>query len=99
MVFPEMDEIFMSLEQLDHKRKRLIFRAGHRGTREMDLLLGSFAQKSVPGFDGDALVEFEDFLGENDPDLYNWITGQEEAPSHIRKMAFFEALLSHKFQG
>lgn len=87
----------MSLEQLDNKRKRLIFRAGHRGTKEMDLLLGSFAARYVPEFSDSALTEFDDFLNENDPDLYNWITGTEEAPEKMKNLSFFPALQSHKY--
>lgn len=88
----------MSLEQLENKRKRLIFRAGHRGTKEMDLLLGSFAEAYVRGFDNQTLAEFDEFLNENDPDLYNWITGQEKAPEAIKRMGFFTALSNHRFQ-
>lgn len=87
-----------SLEQLENKRKRLIFRAGHRGTKEMDLLLGSFAAAYVRGFDESTLAEFEEFLEHNDPDLYNWITGQETAPDAVKRMGFFIALSNHRFQ-
>lgn len=88
----------MSLEQLENKRKRLIFRAGHRGTKEMDLLLGSFAIRYVPEFSEAALAEFDEFLNENDPDLYNWITGTEKAPDEMQSLSFFPALRSHKYK-
>lgn len=66
--------------ELDARRKRLIFRSDHRGTKEMDLLLGSFARRNIATLD-DALVDrFEVMLELSDPDLYNWITGQEPAP-------------------
>ncbi len=66
--------------ELDARRKRLIFRSDHRGTKEMDLLLGSFARRNIATLD-DALVErFEVMLELSDPDLYNWITGQEPTP-------------------
>ncbi len=62
----------------------------------MDLLLGSFAKKYVPEFTEDELVAYEELLKENDPNLYNWITGQEEAPANIQSDVF-ERLKNHKF--
>lgn len=61
-------------------RKRLIFRSWHRGTREIDLLLGRFADACVPGFDARQLALYDKLLQNNDPDLYNWVVGAEEAP-------------------
>lgn len=64
-------------------RKRLIFRSDHRGTKEMDIIMGSFAKKYVPDFDRDELAAYEELLQENDPNLYNWIIGKEAAPDHV----------------
>lgn len=86
----------MSLEELENTRKRLIFRSEHRGTKEMDLLLGSFARKHVPEFDVDELAQYEELLQENDPNLYNWITGQEDAPANVQSRVF-EKLQNHRF--
>ena len=60
---------------IDERRKKLMFRAWHRGTREMDLLLGSFADAHVPGFDAVQLDAFERVLACQDPDLYDWKCG------------------------
>ncbi len=73
----------MTLKDSDTRRKRLIFRSWHRGTREMDLILGRFADAHVPGFSDDELDQFEALLGESDPDLYDWITGQKFPLSHL----------------
>lgn len=62
------------------KRKRLIFRSWHRGTREIDLLLGKFADAHVPRFDTAQLEIYDHFLNNSDPDIFNWITGQEPVP-------------------
>lgn len=86
----------MSLEELENTRKRLIFRSEHRGTKEMDLLLGSFARKHVPDFSEDELAQYEELLQENDPNLYNWITGQEDAPENVQS-AVFSKLKDHRF--
>lgn len=63
-------------ELLENRRKRLIFRSWHRGTREMDLIMGSFADLNVPGFDDAHLSAYEALLEEPDPDLYEWYTGK-----------------------
>ena len=61
-------------------RKQLIFRSWHRGTREIDLLLGRFADAHIPLFDEHELAQYSRFLSNSDPDIYNWITGQEPMP-------------------
>lgn len=61
-------------------RKRLIFRSWHRGTREIDLMLGRFAEAHLPGFDAEQLAAYDRFLNNSDPDLYSWISGQEPLP-------------------
>lgn len=45
----------------------------------MDLILGTFADTHIAGFTPDDLNEFDQLLSASDPDLYNWITGQEDA--------------------
>lgn len=83
--------------ELDARRKRLIFRSDHRGTKEMDLLLGSFARRNIATLD-DALVErFEVMLELSDPDLYNWITGQEPTPPEWEG-PLMEMLRAHRYR-
>ena len=66
--------------QLDAVRRRLKFRSWHRGTRESDLLLGSFADRNLDGFTTDQLARYDRLLECSDPDLYNWMTGREAVP-------------------
>lgn len=68
---------------LDDRRKRARFRAWHRGTREMDLILGPFADKSLAGMDEKMLTEFESFLEISDTELLKWLTGAEEVPGEV----------------
>jgi antitoxin CptB len=84
-----------TIEDIEIRRKRLIYRAWHRGTREMDLILGSFADKNVAGFSSAELDEFESLIQLQDPDLYNWITGAEPVPANIDS-ALFNKLKNHK---
>lgn len=85
------------MEDLETKRKRLHFRAWHRGTRELDLIMGSFADKHISGFTESELAEFEALLNLSDPDVYNWITGAEEPPANLRG-GIFERLLSQNYE-
>jgi antitoxin CptB len=67
----------------DIQRKRLLFRAWHRGTREADLILGSFAEAYLPGFDEGALSDFAALLEVPDAELLDWIGGRAApAPEH-----------------
>ncbi len=62
-------------------RRKLAFRSWHRGTKEMDLLLGRFADAHLPGFAPAELELYAALLTENDPDLYDWVTGKAEPPA------------------
>lgn len=68
-------------DPLDARRKRLRFRSWHRGMREMDLIMGSFADAHTPGFDAAQLDQYEALLELSDPDVYNWMTGRESVPA------------------
>jgi antitoxin CptB len=60
---------------LDDRRKRLLFRCWHRGTREMDLVLGRFADAEIAGLAEAELVQLERLIELPDPDLYAALTG------------------------
>ena len=61
---------------LDDRRKRLLFRCWHRGTREMDLILGRFADAEIAGLTDDELGQLEQLIEVPDPDLYAALTGE-----------------------
>jgi len=60
---------------LDDRRKRLLFRCWHRGIREMDLILGRFADAEIVSLSDDELLQFERLIEVPDPDLYAALTG------------------------
>ena len=60
---------------LDDRRKRLLFRCWHRGTREMDLILGRFADAEISTLSDAELAELEQLIEVPDPDLYAAFTG------------------------
>jgi antitoxin CptB len=74
---------------LDDRRKRLLYRCWHRGTREMDLILGRFADAHVGVLDDAGLDELERLIAASDPDLYAALTGGRE-PSPDFAGAMFE---------
>jgi antitoxin CptB len=65
----------------DIRRKRLLFRSWHRGTRETDLILGHFAEAHLAGFDDAQLDRYEALLGCEDADLYDWVSGRTPPPA------------------
>lgn len=75
-------------QELEARRKRLRFRAWHRGMREMDLLLGRFADAAVTGFTEDEVAQFEALIEMPDPDLYSWITGAAAVPANFDTALF-----------
>lgn len=60
---------------LDDRRKRLLFRCWHRGTKEMDLILGRFADAAIADFSDQELGQLEHLIELPDPDLYAALTG------------------------
>ncbi|MCH7539595.1 MAG: succinate dehydrogenase assembly factor 2 [Proteobacteria bacterium] len=67
-------------EETNARLKRLLFRSWHRGTREMDLLLGNFARRHLESFTEDQLDRFEALIELGDPELFAWISGLESVP-------------------
>ncbi len=65
---------------MDARRKRILYRARHRGMQETDLLLGGFAMARLESLDESLLGPFEALLEEGDNDLLNWISGREAPP-------------------
>lgn len=70
-------------EELEIRRKRLTYRARHRGTKELDLLIGSFADAHLASFDSGQLERFENLLSLPEPQLYNWMLGEETPPEAL----------------
>ncbi|MBI3433752.1 MAG: succinate dehydrogenase assembly factor 2 [Proteobacteria bacterium] len=66
---------------LDARRRRLLYRAWHRGTREMDLIIGRFADACIADLSDDDLDAFERLADAPDRDLYAWISGEWEIPN------------------
>jgi len=83
-------------ETRETRIKRLRMRSWRRGIKEMDLILGGFADAELAGLDEATLDAYEGLLEENDWDLYYWVTGAREAPGPfaplIRRLAVFHKI-------
>jgi antitoxin CptB len=64
----------------DSRIKRALYRAHHRGTKELDLILGRFADAELAGFSAEDLTDFESLLALPDPDIDQWVKGAESPP-------------------
>ena len=69
------------MEDRETRLKRLRLRSWRRGTKEMDLILGKFADVYLADLSPDELDQHEILMGEPDQDLYQWISGQVEVPA------------------
>ena len=76
---------------LDERRKRLLFRCWHRGTREMDLILGRFADSEISNLSTDEVAQLERLIEVPDADLYAAITGEKPVPAKAA-CALFERI-------
>lgn len=83
-------------ETLDIRRKRLLFRSWHRGTKEADLLLGSFAERHLCSFTPQQVDNYEALLGADDDDLLAWIGGRATPPAE-RESDVLRLLLAFKY--
>jgi len=73
---------------LDDRRKRLLFRCWHRGTREMDLILGRFADAEIATLSDDELGALDRLIELPDPDLYAAFTGDRPLPAEHASALF-----------
>ena len=86
-------------ETRETRLKRLRIRCWRRGTKEMDLLLGPYADAPLAALDDAELDAFEAMIAENDQDLYAWISGAAAADArHVPALAQVAAHHGIQFQ-
>ena len=71
------------MELQAHRLKRLAMRSWRRGTKEMDLVLGPFADARLAAMDAGALQLYDLLLDENDQDLALWVMGVTPSPGRF----------------
>jgi antitoxin CptB len=78
----------VSSEGLEIRRRRVLFRAWHRGTKEMDLVMGRFADAEIRTMSDDDLNDFERLIEVPDRDLFTWVTGKADTPGNYDTAVF-----------
>jgi antitoxin CptB len=78
----------LSSEGLDARRRRLLFRCWHRGIREMDLVLGRFADAQLATLSESDLAELERWLDVPDQQIFAWVNGMEMLPANFDTALF-----------
>lgn len=67
------------MTDMELRRRRALYRAIHRGTKEMDHVIGRYAESALEGMDEDRLAQFERFLALPDPLLQGWVLSGDGA--------------------
>lgn len=85
-----------SSADLDPRRRKILFRAWHRGMREMDLIMGRFADAQIGTLSEAELDEFERLIEVLDRDLLSWVTGEAEVPENYDSDVFRQLKAFHQ---
>jgi len=91
-----MTGIEVSSAGLDERRRRLLFRSWHRGIREMDLVLGRFAESQIGALTDAEIDEYENWLEVPDQQIFAWVNGSQAVPAAI-DTALFRRLRAFHF--
>jgi len=83
---------------LDVRRRRVLFRAWHCGIREMDILMGRFADAEIGTVSEAELDELERLIEVPDRDLFRWLTGEDEVPPNYDTALFHRLRAFHTHQ-
>jgi antitoxin CptB len=98
----DMNGTSRSTEGLDARRRRLLYRAWHRGMRETDLITGPFADEMILHMTDDELADFERMLEVPDRELLAWVMGEQAVPANhdtplLRRLRDFSRRGPHRF--
>lgn len=85
----------MTVPPLDERRKRLLFRASHRGMKEADVMLGGYVEAHVATLADDQLDRLESLLDELDVDIMDWVMGKKPVPAR-HDTDIFQHILAYK---
>ena len=81
---------------LDPRRRRTLFRSWHRGIREMDLIVGRFADAEIGALSEAELDLFETLIEVPDRDLFRWLTGEDRVPDNYDTAVFRRLKAFHR---
>ncbi|WP_157019147.1 FAD assembly factor SdhE [Mesorhizobium xinjiangense] len=75
-------------DDLETRKRKALFRSWHRGMRECDLILGSFADARLAALTEAELEQYEDLLKAPDAELFKWVTGEHQVPERYDTTLF-----------
>lgn len=87
-----MSGLSRTSDDLSPRRRKILYHAWHRGTRELDLLLGRFADHAIGELTEREIDEFEALLEVDDRDLFGWILGKVPVPDTAPKAVLAKVL-------
>ena len=76
------------MNDLETNKKKIIYKASHRGSKEMDILLGNFINKYIELFNENELNIFDSILDCDDDDIYQWMIGKKDVPTRYENRVF-----------
>ncbi|MCF6327758.1 MAG: succinate dehydrogenase assembly factor 2 [Devosiaceae bacterium] len=90
------------LNELSAAHKRALYRAWHRGTKELDLILGGFCEAHIHEFNDAELARFEQLMENEETTLQDWLMGQVKIPANqqgamLNRIRSFHLKLNNKF--
>ena len=88
-----------SSADLDPRRRKILFRCWHRGTREMDLLLGGFADVELVRLNDTEMDDLEELMEAPDRDIFRWLTGEAATPAAYATPVFGRLKAFHRHDG
>lgn len=87
-----MTGMMRSSAGLDARRRKLLFRSWHRGMREMDLILGGFADSRIDQLTEAEIDQYEALLDVPDTEMLPWITGEQSVPEAMQTPVLMQVL-------
>jgi succinate dehydrogenase flavin-adding protein (antitoxin of CptAB toxin-antitoxin module) len=85
----------LSSSELEEKRRRMLYHSKQRGWLELDLILGTFADQHLAKLSEKDVLDYENVLEEENPDLFKWLSGQSPIPQEYKEMEVVKLLLKH----
>lgn len=82
-------------QDLTTRRKRVLYRANHRGTQEMDILIGGYVADHLDTLDPDMLDRLEVLMNHEETDLQAWLLGQRDIPGNADR-DLIDTIRNHK---
>lgn len=83
---------------IDARRKRVRFRCWHRGMKEMDMILGGYADSHINDMSLDDIIIFEALMENLDRDLFKWFTGEGPVPEEFDTPMFHAICAYHNIE-